>query len=170
MYKKSGGEDIDQKIPGKDEIEFIEGQISDVNIPICKLLSQASMKPSDIMILYPTWKLADTLKKELDNEVQKVAEVTKEPLEGVLTITTYHSSKGLEAKACFLMNVDQISHTANTTMEKKLLYVAMTRASKYLFIHAQSFSSGGLANEIYDWYISREQSSGETDSELISPT
>ncbi len=152
-----GRENIDQKIPGEDEIEFIEGQISNLNMPICKLLSQTSMKPSDIMILCPTWELANTLKKELNNEIQKVAEVTKEPLEGVLTITTYHSSKGLEAKACFLMNVDQISLTTNTNTENKLLYVAMTRASKYLFIHAMSFKSDGLAKDIHDWSIRREQ-------------
>jgi hypothetical protein len=51
-----------------------------------------------------------------------------------MTITTYHSSKGLECKVCILLNVDNLC-------DKKLLYVGMTRASKKLCIH--SFSSGG---------------------------
>ena len=56
------------------------------------------------------------------------------------TITTYHSSKGLEAKVVIILNINDIK-------DKKLAYVAMTRASEKLIIHAFNLNEG-LASEI----------------------
>ena len=54
---------------------------------------------------------------------------------------TIHSSKGLESRICIMANADGIT-------ELKLLYVAMTRASQRLYIHAFNFANSTIAQKI----------------------
>ena len=58
----------------------------------------------------------------------------KEPQNDKGLITTYHSSKGLEAKYCILYKVEKFESEKNTRI---LLYVGMTRASVRLVINYQ---------------------------------
>ena len=86
----------------------------------------------------PTHKDANDIYSQLDNFLKSKCKVTKDILENKITITTYHSSKGLESKICILANVDKID-------DKKLLYVGMTRASQHLYIHANKYQSNNFA-------------------------
>ena len=93
------------------------------------------------MILFPTIKNAQQFYSTLPSQIQSNSKVTKEIIEKTLIITTYHSSKGLESRICIMANADGIT-------ELKLLYVAMTRASQRLYIHAFNFANSTIAQKI----------------------
>jgi superfamily I DNA/RNA helicase len=56
--------------------------------------------------------------------------------------TTYHSSKGIEAKVTIVVDIDKIE-------ERKLLYVASTRASSKLILHSEKIENSMIGNEVY---------------------
>ena len=67
-----------------------------------------------------------------------------------IILTTYHSSKGLEAKVVFLTGIDKIyvGEDMNDQIKRKLLYVGMTRASEKLYIHSTSSDQGKYLTEL----------------------
>lgn len=96
---------------------------------------------NEILILTDTKYSADNFCNELPLEIRKNVLFQKEILDDTkTTITTYYSSKGLEAKVVIILNINNIK-------DKKLAYVAMTRASEKLIIHAFDFNEG-LAAEL----------------------
>lgn len=74
----------------------------------------------------------DEIYQKLDDQLKLISIASKEIEPNKMTITTYHSSKGLECKVCLLLNIDNLS-------DKKLVYVGMTRASEKLCIHSCSY-------------------------------
>jgi hypothetical protein len=123
------------------EIQFIEGGPSTISDLLHNLLNIVGYRYDDIMILFPTLKSAQQFYAALPQQIQSNSKVTKEIIEKTLIITTYHSSKGLESRICIMANADAIT-------DLKLLYVAMTRASQRLYIHAFAFSNSTIAQKI----------------------
>jgi superfamily I DNA and RNA helicase len=102
-------------------------------------------KKDEILILTSSKYKAELFIQQLPHSLRKEILFQKEIVEeNKITITTYHSSKGLEAKVVIILNVNDIA-------DKKLAYVAMTRASQRLLIHSNSFHTG-LAQEIQNLY------------------
>ncbi|EOA3904936.1 UvrD-helicase domain-containing protein [Bacillus cytotoxicus] len=135
----------------KDGVNFIEGSYQEVNDKIYTLIYKDKYKPEDILILCRGRKECNKLKEQLDHKIRQQAEVTKDIKEGRLIITTYHSSKGLEAPIVFLVDVDKFEtkETEKTDMQlRKLLYVGMTRASERLYIHARSYSGSSFGKAL----------------------
>jgi len=96
---------------------------------------------NEILILADSKYSADDFCNQLPLEIRKNVLFQKVILDDTkTTITTYHSSKGLEAKVVIILNINKI-------IDKKLAYVAMTRASEKLIIHAFNFNEG-LASEL----------------------
>ncbi len=96
---------------------------------------------NEILILTDSKYSADNFCNELPIEIRKNVLFQKEILDdSKTTITTYYSSKGLEAKVVIILNINNIT-------DKKLAYVVMTRASEKLIIHAFNFNEG-LASEL----------------------
>ncbi|MDP4164931.1 MAG: ATP-binding domain-containing protein [Bacillota bacterium] len=81
----------------------------------------------------------------MDDQLKLISIASKEIEPDKMTITTYHSSKGLECKVCLLLNVDSLN-------DKKLLYVGMTRASEKLCIHSFSHGGGEVFKELLSCY------------------
>jgi DNA helicase-2/ATP-dependent DNA helicase PcrA len=83
----------------------------------------------------------------LDNSVNKSpalmnADIDRSKNEDHVIISTIHSAKGLEADTCFVINVSPGSYPVSRTIgnldemeeERRILYVALTRAKNNLFI------------------------------------
>ena len=69
----------------------------------------------------------------------------------MINYSTYFSSKGLEAKIVFLTDTEKFTPVEDKTQDilnRKLLYVAMTRASEKLYIQASSFEKETFAKTI----------------------
>lgn len=85
-------------------------------------------REEEMLILAPDWKTAHTFYDTLPYSLKKEFKVRKEVQNDYFTITTYHSSKGLEAPLVVLLEFDKIE-------DAKLKYVALTRSYKTLIIH-----------------------------------
>ncbi len=119
----------------KNSLEFISNIISKIS----ELLK--SYSNNEILILIDTIYSAENFISQLPNTIKENILFQKEILDdNKITITTYHSSKGLEAKVVIILNINNIT-------DKKLAYVAMTRASEKLIIHAFNFEEG-LASQL----------------------
>ncbi len=139
----------------KDGVSFIEGSYEDISNKVYELIKRKGYKPEDILILCREGKDCENIQKKLNREIRQKVKVTKNITEGYLIITTYHSSKGLEAPIVFLVDVDKFERMEleqNDIKLRKLLYVGMTRSSEHLYIHAGSYDKPSfgqvLRNEI----------------------
>ena len=67
-----------------------------------------------------------------------------------IILTTYHSSKGLEAKVVFLVAIDKIfvSDFEAEQLKRKIIYVGMTRASERLYIYNELADYGPYSQEL----------------------
>ena len=96
---------------------------------------------NEILILTDSKYSADNFCNQLPIEIKKNVLFQKEILDDTqTTITTYQSSKGLEAKVVVILNINKIT-------DKKLAYVTMTRASEKLIIHDFNLNEG-IAGEL----------------------
>jgi hypothetical protein len=128
-------------------VDFINGGFSTINGYFKSLFNQ-KYKPEDILVLVPNSKgpnNKDEVYQKLDDQLKLISIASKEIEPNKMTITTYHSSKGLECKVCILLNVDNLR-------DKKLLYVGMTRASERLCIHSFSLGGGKTFKELLSCY------------------
>ena len=72
-----------------------------------------------------------------------------------MTLITVHSAKGLEASICYLMKVQPLVYPHQKSMgdyekeeeERRVLYVAMTRAKNELYI-SRSFENTGYFSTV----------------------
>ncbi|MBQ8993184.1 MAG: ATP-binding domain-containing protein, partial [Turicibacter sp.] len=71
-------------------------------------------------------------------------------IEDNIIITTYHSSKGLEAPVVFMVEVDKVyvGELDSEQLKRKLIYVAMTRASEKLYISSKVNNDGKYISEL----------------------
>ena len=126
-------------IIGKNNIKNSLKFISNVVEELSELFRQYNK--NEILILIDSKKSADNFCNQLPLEIRKNVLFQKEIIDDTkTTITTYYSSKGLEAKVVIILNINNIK-------DKKLAYVVMTRASEKLIIHAFNFDEG-LAGEL----------------------
>jgi superfamily I DNA and RNA helicase len=150
-----GRDDIDNDSDINSKIIFLEGKYNSVNTLLKGLLDKGNYKPKDIMVLCKTKKTCESLLSQLDNDIRNNTQVTKEPDDKHIILTTYHSSKGLEAPVCILIDVDEFSEKTiieNDIKERKLLYVGITRASEILYIHAKNYNSDSFARQLKELY------------------
>lgn len=126
-----------------DEISFLTGEYNLIINEINKIV-KSGYKYKDILILCPTNPKKNEIYNLLPCEMQINCSTEKDELSNEkMTITTYHSSKGLENKICILVDFDTIK-------DRKLAYVGMTRAAELLYIHATDYDSTNFASEIRD--------------------
>ncbi|RYU63532.1 hypothetical protein ERW51_18540 [Aliivibrio finisterrensis] len=113
-------------------IDLVEGGASSISKYVDQLVNRLDVSPEEILILCHTNYECREMLKVLPENMNGKFESGKEPNKGKGLITTYHSSKGLEAKYCILYKVDkfEVQRTNRT-----LMYVGMTRASKKLIVN-----------------------------------
>lgn len=127
-----------------EEFEFIRAKIEDF------ISSNSNIAFNDICIACRTKNILSDVKKHLHNSKIPYYDVTTST--GKTTgvhLTTYHNVKGLEFKIVFLTGInsktlplrpaaydtwDKVQQVEFDTMERSLLYVAMTRAIQQLII------------------------------------
>lgn len=146
-----GRNDIESRNVSKDDICFVEGSYRKLAEKINYLINILKFNPGDILVLCKYKRDGDRLLQVLDSESKQHALSNHEPMEGYMTITTYHSSKGLEAPVCILLDVDKYSESnikENEINQRKLIYVGATRASQILCIHASNFGVSSYAKDL----------------------
>lgn len=148
-----GCEGICNKTESDDQIIFIEGGYEVINNVLEQLIYKEGYKPREILILARTHKETNDLYAALNKKLKDECKATKDVCENKCTITTYHSSKGLESKICILMNVCNLPNKLSTKFskeieERKLLYVGITRASHRLYIHATNYENASFAKQL----------------------
>lgn len=157
FYKdeEDDGEDIYIKTVNNGTIDFLEGNVRIVAAKIKELIEKDKYEYKDILILCKTANMCRSLIGKLDTKYKYVAEFVKDldetNIDNKMIFTTYLSSKGLEAKVVILVNSDMYITRQDKELElldRKLLYVGITRASEKLYIHAESFCNNSLAKEI----------------------
>lgn len=150
-------EDTELKSVNKGYVEFLEGDYLSITDMIINLKEQG-YKNSDILILAKTRNNCDKIKENADyrirNSIEFVKDIDPTKIEDKILTTTYQSSKGLESKIVFLTDIDMLygaSDTKQDKINKKLLYVGMTRASEKLYIHSED-KNGGFTKILKDIY------------------
>lgn len=93
---------------------------------IFEFLCRLDVLPSDVLILFPHREDIKAFKSKI-KEQRILLSITS------CTLLTYHEAKGFEAKYSILCKIDTFK---NHNLNRKLLYVGMTRSSKKLIIHA----------------------------------
>jgi hypothetical protein len=117
----------------------------------CDARFPEALLPAQIGILYPwTPKSESPLLAELIKRLQTVAPVVwlhdddrDRVSEPGIKVQTIHSSKGLQYRAVILLWADRLPRTfpdSDPEEERKLMYVALTRAEDYLFISSSEES------------------------------
>lgn len=137
----NGADDIFSKNTHNSKVNFLEGSYVEITEIIESLILQKEYEYKDIMVLGTYWNEMNDFFNQLPKKMKINSKVGKDVMEDKLTITTYHSSKGLENKICFLLHIDKI-------LNRKLIYVGMTRASEHLYIHSKKFNEDNFAKEL----------------------
>ena len=96
----------------------------------------------DIAILVPTNKLAETISQCLQHAgianfcmVSKENKAAYDPAQELVSVLSFHSSKGLEFETVILAGIDRIHYVAKEFADQvRLMYVGMTRAKSQLLI------------------------------------
>ena len=159
FYKNEEDKELSfNALESESSVEFLEGSYRSIVRTVQNLLKDG-YKYNDILLICRTKKLcekiADSFPGKIIDNIVFIKEANDKQLRTKLLNSTYHSSKGLECKVVILVDVDEFTSQINKKkeiMEKKLLYVGMTRASEKLFIHASSFDDDSFAKDIKDIY------------------
>lgn len=130
----------------KKGITFIgQENIKNFSEIINNLQTKVGENLDEILILIPGKKDKEILKnflpKEILNKMKFSSSKSSNPFEKKILVSTFHSSKGIEAKHCVLFNIENLytgKHTKNNAEE--LLYVGITRSSENSYICGQSNS------------------------------
>lgn len=132
----------------ENNVDFISGDLENINAYLNDLFLNQKYNPENVLVLVPNRhgpNNIDEIYQKLDIQLQSISIASKEIEPNKMTVTTYHSSKGLECKVCILLNVDSLN-------DKKLLYVGMTRASEKLCIHSFKPDVGKIFKELLACY------------------
>lgn len=134
-------------------VKSIVGNFSMIGDKIIEL-KKRGYKNEDFLILAGTKNLCDEIKNSCSEhiryEMQCMKDLDSNNIKDNIVVTTYHSSKGLEAKVVFLTTIDSIynGNDIENQMKRKTVYVGMTRASEKLYIHSRLNKNGELSREI----------------------
>lgn len=158
-FYKDDSEDNSLNSVNDGSLEFIKGNYNSISDKILELKKQGYTN-EDFLILADSKKTCENIIKSISNQLKYQMEYVKDidstDINNSIILTTYHSSKGLEAKVVFLTNLDSIynGNDIGEQLKRKTVYVGITRASKKLFIHSAMGMGEGLVNELKE--LSRE--------------
>lgn len=152
FYKDDSG---DTKLVSlnKGSVEFISGDSRMIGDKIMEL-KELGYRNEDILILCPTNNYCKTIlnnmPKQIKYEMNCVHDLNEDNMKSNIILTTYHSSKGLEAKVVFLVAIDKIfvSDFEAEQLKRKIIYVGMTRASERLYIYNELADYGPYSQEL----------------------
>ncbi|MBP2172040.1 UvrD-helicase domain-containing protein [Methanococcus voltae] len=148
VYKFYNGTNTFSVLDGN--IEFLSGKNEVLNDKIKELLTK--FKPEEIMILCNDNKSCEKLYYGLDSDLKKKCSFSKNLEFGYIRILTLHSSKGLESPVCVITNLSKINKPTNNVQDilnRKLIYVGITRAFEHLILHSEDFNNS-YAKELRD--------------------
>lgn len=138
-------------------VEFIEGNYRIIGEMIRNLKTQGYTN-EDFLILASSEKICRSIINSCDMNIKGhmtfVRDITEDTIQNNIVVTTYHSSKGLEAKIVFLTSPDSIYMGASKNqkehdiLKKKAVYVGITRASEKLFVHCQPEEQSKIVSEL----------------------
>ncbi|MGL6098373.1 MAG: UvrD-helicase domain-containing protein, partial [Fusobacteriaceae bacterium] len=123
-------ENIKLQTTHNSEVCFLERGTEEIIDILNYLLIKEKFNPSDIMILSPTNKIKEEFYKNLPSNLIDYFTISKDFSDTETVITSYYSAKGLEAKICILLQFEKIKN-------KKIAYVALTRASEQTYIYCK---------------------------------
>ena len=122
-------------------VELIEGSYEEIAKVFERLLKTYDY--ADILLLAPTWQTINNIKKQIPYDLQNKIVSSKDIALNKSIFTTYHSSKGIEAKVAIVVDFEKIK-------DRKLIYVAVTRASHKLLLHTQNIEKSLIQEELYE--------------------
>lgn len=133
-----------KNISNKPKIYYFSHMYKEVNW-ICeqinKLINSKKVKADEIAVLArngsPLFYIEEELSKQKINSLLIMGKVRQEMREDHITLSTIHSSKGLEWKYVYLMGASDLffpSDKEQLEEERRLFYVAVTRCKKFLTI------------------------------------
>ncbi len=154
------GKDILLKNMTKNSIKLIEGDYEDISEYIQYLLKN-KFSYKDILLLAPTKRIIEKVKTLLPINIQKNVITSKEAVNDKMIFSTYHSAKGIESKITIVVDTDKIE-------DRKLLYVASTRASHKLILHSFDFEKSEISKNIKEIAKEHFDSSVKSSLDLIS--
>lgn len=130
ISKFSELENIKLQTNHNSEVYFIERGYTEIFDILTFLLIKEKINPEDLMILVPTNKSKEDFYRLLPSNLTSFLTFSKDFSETHGVVTTYYSAKGLEAKICILIEFEKIRN-------KKIAYVALTRASEETYIYCK---------------------------------
>ena len=161
FYKSDDEKLVFLEDDNEDTIEFVEGEYEEVVGCINELIRNEKYSYNDILIVCNFKNQCEKIKSMLPSNIRYntrfIKEADKEDMDSCLLTSTYYSAKGLEGKVVILMDVDYFYPNLDKKkeiMDRKLVYVGMTRASEKLIIHSKNFNKNSFAKEIKNIYES----------------
>lgn len=142
-------------------VEFISGNYSIIGDKINELKNQG-YKNEDFLILAASKNICLDIKSKsselIKYEMEFVKDLDNSNIQDNIILTTYHSSKGLEAKVVFLTTIDRIysGNDIGDKLKRKTAYVGITRASEKLYVHSGVRDRGELITELKEIYDKKE--------------
>ncbi len=112
---------------------------------IYELLFNLGYNADDLLILFYSNRDCGKLISTFDGETRNLFECGQVPRPNKGLVTTYHSAKGLESKICICTAIDVFNESSE--LDRRLMYVGMTRASKRLVLHSFE-QQGGFCSDI----------------------
>lgn len=159
FYKDDTDKDIEINDIHQSSVDFIEGDYLEIANCINNLIHTHNYNYNDILIICNQKYDCENIKNILPNNIRYntvfVKNARNSDIKTCLLTSTYHSSKGLEAKVVILVDVDKFTNQIDKNkevMDRKLLYVGMTRASEKVVIHSSNLEKDSFANRIRDLY------------------
>lgn len=152
-FYKDDSEDNSLNSVNDGSLEFIKGNYNSISDKILELMKQG-YNNEDFLILADSEKTCKNIIKSASNQLKYqmayVKDIDPTDINNNIILTTYHSSKGLEAKIVFLTNMDSIYNgdDIGEQLKRKTVYVGITRASEKLFIHSTVGASKNLVERL----------------------
>lgn len=153
-FYKDDSDDKELNALNNGSLEFITGDFSEITNTILDLKKQG-YENKDILILAATKRACLNIKdcisnNEIKYQMKFVKDLDNSSIGNNIILTTYHSSKGLEAKVVILTTIDSIytGDDCDDHLKRKVAYVGITRASEKLFIFSKYGEEGPLLNEL----------------------
>lgn len=138
-FYRDGSSDNEIKALNKGKINIINGKKYEIE-NIIRKLKEEGYENKDILILSKfensCKNIINSMRVDIRNDMKYVKDL--EASEDKIIVTTYHSSKGLEAKVVILTEIDKWIGETRDNIKRKIVYVGMTRASEKLYIFNDS--------------------------------
>lgn len=119
----------------ENSIDTLHGSVAKIPNYIKHLNIKLGIPEEDILVLCHSKYECENILNSLPLDLKSKFITGKDPVDHKGLITTYHSSKGLEAKYCILTKIEKFD---TNKKNRTLMYVGMTRASERLTIHYET--------------------------------